>query len=620
MARLYGATPDFDRAGNRVAATLHVSGSQTRDWWNIALRVMQEMVLIHAPLSEWFGALKEVDPAAADFDAVGEAYRALARSRGVPDYPVTYRLKEDGDAVWFVATPYLEFNALAFQLVRAWLNLAFVALTRKRTHMGSEPFRVWRDGFERLRALLPPVDVMELHRRLGERNIPFNWRAADATQIGQGAKSVLHRGADEASLSVEAGDWRIPIYTVTGSIGKTTTSRLLWMLLKHVGGVGLTSSYGVWLGDEQLADGDCIGGASAFALLQNRRLEAAVFEQGRGGIMKQGVPYTHSDIAILLNVLDVHVGIGGVDTLEAMADVKAIGLRPAQLAVLNFDDEQCRRIGALRSDARTAWFSVSASSETLHGLSLRHAAATGVERDASRKPLAIAVWRGGQVVERCSLADVAPYHGFLGETTVAELLAVVTAAVFGPLRVDNIEERLRALSLDADNHLFRTSIHQQGRVTFVLDKAGEAMSLDVLREAIDMICDREGISLRIAAVTRSASDLMDRHRDSAARLYEFCDEFVCFDRPDTYEGTSALPGYEPGSIPLLFRDAFAQLNRDSGQHKPVEIADEWAVAETILRDRIAATQSKILVLVNQPATAVHELNQRILSFVNGWQE
>ena len=263
------------------------------------------------------------------------------------------------------------------------------------------------------------------------------------------------------------------------------------------------------------------------------------------------------------------------------------------------------------------WFSTSSRPEEIQALSESVLGTAGVLRDGQGNPLALGIWRGGQLERRFGLEGVAPYHGLLGEKTLEELLAAVAAAWFGPLPVEDWDARLPALRLDSENHMFRTSVHKQGDTVFVLDKAGEEASLAILQDAIDQIANREAVEWRIAVMTRQASEPPKRHLQSARMLYHIADEFVCFDRPDTYAGASALPDYEPGSIPVLLRDELDRQNAEHETNKPVTVLPGWAETEDFLRKRLAELGGKTLVLVNQPSTSVHELNQSIIDFATG---
>jgi hypothetical protein len=103
---------------------------------------------------------------------------------------------------------------------------------------------------------------------------------------------------------------------------------------------------------------------------------------------------------------------------------------------------------------------------------------------------------------------------------------------------------------------------------------------------------------------------------SVEMLHRFMDEFLCFDRPDSYSHSAALPIYSPGSIPRLLRDEVLRLNAERGTDKPVAVVPEWSAAEAFLRKRLAGLDGTTLVLINQPATSAPELNRRIARFVS----
>lgn len=133
---------------------------------------------------------------------------------------------------------------------------------------------------------------------------------------------------------------QIPTALITGSIGKTTTSRMLAHILQTSGlRVGLTSTTGMELDGHVIASGDRAGGGPAQQLLQDRRVEAMVAEIARGGILKAGLGLGPVDVAAVLNVLDNHVGIDGIRNRNDLARIKAIVAQAAEsLVVLNADD------------------------------------------------------------------------------------------------------------------------------------------------------------------------------------------------------------------------------------------------------------------------------------------
>ena len=139
---------------------------------------------------------------------------------------------------------------------------------------------------------------------------------------------------------------RIPIASVTGTNGKTTTSRMLGHIMKTAGHtVGMTSTDGVYIDGRLSVRGDMTGPTSAQIVLRDPTVDVAVMETARGGLLRSGLGYKRCDVAACLNVAADHLGLGGIDTLEQLAEVKRIPIEVARdTAVLNADDEHCLRM------------------------------------------------------------------------------------------------------------------------------------------------------------------------------------------------------------------------------------------------------------------------------------
>ena len=136
---------------------------------------------------------------------------------------------------------------------------------------------------------------------------------------------------------------RIPTAAVTGTNGKTTTCRMLQRILREVHGhVGLATTEGAFLNDEELLAGDVAGVSGAAVVLADDRCQAAVLETARGGLLKVGTAFDQCDVAACLNISADHIGVDGIDSLEAMARVKGSLLtRARQAVVVNADDPLC---------------------------------------------------------------------------------------------------------------------------------------------------------------------------------------------------------------------------------------------------------------------------------------
>lgn len=162
----------------------------------------------------------------------------------------------------------------------------------------------------------------------------------------------------------EHPDWTqvhdISLALVTGTNGKTTTTRLIAAMGRAAGLMsGLSSTEFVKVGDELLEKGDYAGPAGARLLLRDPRLELAVLEVARGGILRRGLPVGHAQVAVVTNVASDHLGQYGINTVEDLAQVKLSvhrGLRPGGQLILNGDDVLV--VGALPAGVVPVWFSL----------------------------------------------------------------------------------------------------------------------------------------------------------------------------------------------------------------------------------------------------------------------
>ena len=154
---------------------------------------------------------------------------------------------------------------------------------------------------------------------------------------------------------------RIPIIAVTGTNGKTTTTRLLAHIVKNNGfKVGFTTSDGIYVQNHMMEKGDTTGPISAEYILKDPTVEFAVLETARGGILRSGLGFSRCDIGIITNIQEDHLGLSDIHTLDDLARVKATVVRSIKKdgwAILNAEDEQCLKI-ANELSCNVAYFSM----------------------------------------------------------------------------------------------------------------------------------------------------------------------------------------------------------------------------------------------------------------------
>ena len=134
----------------------------------------------------------------------------------------------------------------------------------------------------------------------------------------------------------------VPVVAITGTNGKTTTSRMIGHIAQRAGKlVGWSSTDGVYIDGELVEAGDFSGPSGAGQVLRHPGVQLAVTETARGGILRRGVGVAYNDVSVVTNISADHLGLGGIDTLDQLAEVKAVITRitkPGGWCVLNADD------------------------------------------------------------------------------------------------------------------------------------------------------------------------------------------------------------------------------------------------------------------------------------------
>lgn len=215
----------------------------------------------------------------------------------------------------------------------------------------------------------------------------------------------------------------IPIISVTGTNGKTTTTRIISHILKAQGMVtGMTTTGGIYINDKCIMKGDTTGPASAAVLLQDKTVDIAVLETARGGLIRSGLGYDLADVAVLTNISEDHLGLDGVDTLEDMLHVKSLVVEAVKsngYVVLNADDQLVVQ-AAKRTKANIIYFSVHEDNLIIH----KHITEGGIA-----------------VFLKDDYITLATGNGLLKSLSVMQM-----PATFGGKLVHNIENCLAAFS------------------------------------------------------------------------------------------------------------------------------------------------------------------------------
>lgn len=160
----------------------------------------------------------------------------------------------------------------------------------------------------------------------------------------------------------------IPIISITGTNGKTTTTRLISHVLKKMGNnVGMTSTDGIYLNDKCIHKGDDSGFNSARTILLNKDVDIAVLETARGGLIRKGLAYNLADVAVITNITNDHLGLDGINSVEELSFAKALvgeAVKKDGFVVINADDKYSKTI-INRFKAEKIYFSKSKDNQLI---------------------------------------------------------------------------------------------------------------------------------------------------------------------------------------------------------------------------------------------------------------
>ena len=255
----------------------------------------------------------------------------------------------------------------------------------------------------------------------------------------------------------------IPIALVTGTNGKTTTTRLVVRMARLAGHhVGNTSSDGVSIDEVRIVRGDWSGPDAARMVLRNATVELAILEVARGGILRRGLAVERCDVALITNVTNDHLGSYGVDDLPTMARVKAIVARDAAAVVLNADDPAVVALAASIS-APIAYFTRAADSAVVAA----HRAAGGEAWLVRGEQIVHA--RGAGETPLVAIEDVPIAFGGRAGYNVENALAAAALATALGIPRDAIIRGLREFTSSSADNFGRGNLHDVGGVRVMID-------------------------------------------------------------------------------------------------------------------------------------------------------
>jgi cyanophycin synthetase len=374
---------------------------------------------------------------------------------------------------------------------------------------------------------------------------------------------------------------RIPVITITGTNGKTTTARLCAHIARMAGKtVGLTTSDGIYIRNQLVQKGDTTGPNSAQVVLRDPVVDFAVLETARGGILRAGVGYDWSNAAIVTNIAADHLGIRDVNTLEDLARVKAVTLErvsPEGYAILNAEDGMMP-IMREYAQCKLAYFSLDPNNATFR----EHVSDNGL--GATLENSWLMLYENGLRVPLCEERFVPITFGGKARFNIANALAAVLAAFATEIHITDIVSGLQSF--------FQSATTTPGRLNFV--------DFDGFRVMIDYAHNPHGLAAmselatslrrtRLVCVLGLPGDRRNEDIREAARIVG-----TNFDRVILRDDFD-LRGRQPGEVAGVLREGLMAggLAEDKISHRHAELeAIGLAVAEAQPGDLIVYIADK----------------------------
>ncbi|MCT7966804.1 cyanophycin synthetase [Laspinema sp. D1] len=270
---------------------------------------------------------------------------------------------------------------------------------------------------------------------------------------------------------------RIPILAVTGTNGKTTTTRLLAHIYKQTGKtIGYTTTDGTYIGDFIVEKGDNTGPQSAELILKDPTVEVAVLETARGGILRSGLAFDRCDVGVVLNVSADHLGIGDIDTIEQMATLKGVlaeSVDPKGYAILNAEDPLVVKM-AKRVKSQIAYFSMDPENEILQN-HVRNGGLAAVYENGY-----LSIIKGDWTLRIEQAVNVPLTMAGLAPFMIANALAAALAAYSNGVPIEQIRSGLATFEASVAQTPGRMNLFNMGTYHALVDYAHNAASYEAL--------------------------------------------------------------------------------------------------------------------------------------------
>jgi len=397
---------------------------------------------------------------------------------------------------------------------------------------------------------------------------------------------------------------RIPIVAVTGTNGKTTTSRMIAHIFKGIGRkVGMTSTDGIVIDERLVIRADASGPKSARMVLQNPRVDFAVFEVARGGLLREGLGYERNDVGVVLNVAADHLGLGGIETVEQLAAVKRVVVEAVPrdgFGVLNADDPLVAKMSR-HCSGEVIWFSLKGPGSPEWDLIDAHCRRGGRAIVLEHSDLGdMIVIRHGRRAMQLAWTHLLPAtFGGKAVMNIQNALAAAGAAFAAGAPLHDIRQGLRTFTTSYYLAPGRLNVTEVNGTTVLVDYCHNAAGMRMLGDFVDKLTEPVGDDIvqhrRIGLIATAG----DRRDEDMRELGEVA--AAHFDSIVVREDASSR-GRTPGDTAALIEQGVRAAMERGTRCRTVELALPELDAVRLVLDQ--ANPGDLAVLCVDKASAV----------------
>jgi cyanophycin synthetase len=418
------------------------------------------------------------------------------------------------------------------------------------------------------------LDAAELRYRAPD--IETSWRDSDGAITAIDPEPSLRAAPEVAANRVldmlfpPGTPTRIPIATLTGTNGKTTTARMLAHILKFAGHhVGLTTTDAVYINGALTVKGDMTGPAAAAMVLKDPSVDAAVLETARGGLVRAGLGYEWCDVGAVLNVSADHIGMGGMETVEDLALVKRIVVEVARdTAILNADDRLCLKMADHTPARHICWV----TRDTNHALVREHIRAGGravVLEQGLNGDQIVLYDQGAQRPLIWTRLIPATFEGKALHNVENAMFAAAMAHGLGK-SLDDIRNGLRTFDMTIFQAPGRLNVFDGHGFRVILDYGHNPAAVAAMLETVERMAPK---GRRIVVVMIAGDRRLEDIDAVAATLAGKFDHYICKQNDDRR-------GRADGELPELVAESLRRHGVDSARIS-VTPPEEAAVAQAL---------------------------------------